>query len=228
MLLPRLCVRILLQTTIFGALLFVPAGTLDWWQAWVLLALIAVGTIVTIAALFPRHAGILEERLKPPLQAGQPLVDKVLVCILLVAVFGATAFVPVDVFRLHLLLGRPPFAVSLFGVVLFGAGWWLSYRTLVENAFAALAVRRQPERHQHVVDTGVYAVVRHPMYAGAVLFFIGMALWLGSLAGTLAMLAPTAVLIIRITFEERFLRSQLDGYDAYTRRVRWRLIPGIW
>lgn len=228
MLLPRLCVRIFIQTAVFGALLFGPAGTFCWWQAWVLLALIAAGTVVTISALYPRHSGILEERLKPPLQAGQPLIDKVIVVVLLVTVFGATAFVPVDVFRFHLLLGKPPLVVSAFGLVLIGAGWWISYRTLVENAFAALAVRSQPERNQHVVDTGVYAIVRHPMYAGAALFFIGMALWLGSIAGTLAMLLPTAVLIIRIPFEERFLRSQLDGYGAYTGRVRWRLIPGIW
>ena len=93
------------------------------------------------------------------------------------------------------------------------------------NAFAAPVVKHQEERHQTVVDTGVYGAVRHPMYAGAVLMIIGMALWLESNAAALLASAPIGILVLRILAEEQFLRKELQGYDAYTKRVRYRLIP---
>jgi protein-S-isoprenylcysteine O-methyltransferase Ste14 len=97
-----------------------------------------------------------------------------------------------------------------------------------DNTFAALVVRHQQERHQVVVDRGVYAVVRHPMYAGGIPLMVGMPLWLGSVAGALLAVVPIATLVLRVLVEERLLRRELEGYDAYTRKVRWRLIPFIW
>jgi protein-S-isoprenylcysteine O-methyltransferase Ste14 len=89
-------------------------------------------------------------------------------------------------------------------------------------------VKHQAEREHRVVDTGVYAVVRHPMYAGIFIFNVGMALWLESYAGAIAALVPMALLASRIVFEERFLRERLNGYGAYTERVRYRLVPFVW
>ncbi len=86
----------------------------------------------------------------------------------------------------------------------------------------------QRERGQTVIDTGVYAVVRHPMYAAGILLMIGAPLWLESYAAALLASVPVALLIVRIRIEERFLRRELEGYDAYTRRVRYRLIPFVW
>jgi protein-S-isoprenylcysteine O-methyltransferase Ste14 len=225
MLLRRIIARSLVQTLVFAALLFGPAGTLLWPRAWIFFGVLAVASVWMIAALYPKHKAILEKRLEPPFQPGQPPLDKILVGILLVTLLGATALIPLDVFHWHL-LPAPPFAISLLGLALFLFGGWLTYRTLVENSFAALAVRHQGR--QRVIDTGVYSVVRHPMYAGASLFCLGMALWLGSTAATLAMLAPILTLAVRSVFEERFLRRELDGYADYTRRVRWRLVPSIW
>lgn len=148
--------------------------------------------------------------------------------VLLIAAFvGATAFIPLDVFRFHL-LPRPGLLVSCLGLILFVVGWWVMTAAMRENAFAAPAVKHQEERRHRVIDSGVYGVVRHPMYAGGVLLTVGMPLWLGSYAGVVVASAFTATLALRIVFEERFLRRKLNGYDAYTERVRSRLIPFLW
>jgi protein-S-isoprenylcysteine O-methyltransferase Ste14 len=144
------------------------------------------------------------------------------------ATFAAlVAFCSLDVFRLHL-MPLPPSAVSFLGIVLFVAGWWIIALVLRTNAFAATVVRHQEERHHALVDSGVYAVVRHPMYAAMIPVLVGMCLWLQSYAGALLALVPLSILAARIVLEERFLRRTLAGYDAYTKRVRRRLIPGIW
>jgi protein-S-isoprenylcysteine O-methyltransferase Ste14 len=96
------------------------------------------------------------------------------------------------------------------------------------NPFAVPVIRLQEERHQRVVDTGVYAVVRHPMYAGFAPFAIGPALWLESYAAALLAIVPIAVLAVRSAFEERFLNRKLKGYEDYTEKVRYRLIPFVW
>jgi protein-S-isoprenylcysteine O-methyltransferase Ste14 len=97
-----------------------------------------------------------------------------------------------------------------------------------QNTFAAPVVKHQKERQQRVIDTGVYAVVRHPMYTGIALMLPGMALWLQSTAGAMFSLVPTGLLVVRILIEENFLRRELTGYVEYTQRVRWRLVPGVW
>jgi len=99
---------------------------------------------------------------------------------------------------------------------------------LRENAFASAAVRHQAERQQRVIDTGPYALVRHPMYAGSMPLVFGLPLWLGSYTAALAGIAAYAMLVARILAEESYLRRELPGYAEYMQRVRWRLLPGVW
>jgi len=212
---------------LFALLLFVPAGTLDWWRARVLLGVLLVMRIVGTVGAIRVNPELLAERSGLPLHRGQPLADRVLLLSFMASFAALVAFCPLDVFRLRL-LPRPPAAVSLAGLVLFAAGWWIIARVLRTNAFAVRVVRHQPERRQTLVDTGVYAVVRHPMYAGIIPVLVGMCLWLQSTAGALLALVPIAILAARIVLEERFLRRALPGYDAYTARVRWRLVPRLW
>src|SRR5262245_11860338 len=223
----KLIVGVIATVAIYGLLLFVPAGTLDWWRAWVFLGVVLVGGTASTAYLYRVNPGLLEDRFRPPVQAGQPLADKIVTVLLLAAFVGAIAFIPLDVFRLHL-MPRPGLLVSSLGLVLFVAGWWIMTLAMRENAFAAPVVRHQEERHQTVVDTGVYGVVRHPMYAGGVPLFVGMPLWLESYAAALFAVVPIGMLVLRIRIEEQFLRRELAGYDAYTGRVRYRLIPFLW
>src|SRR6185436_2398668 len=116
--------------------------------------------------------------------------------------------------------------VSWLGLALTVIGGWISYEVLVVNAFAAASITRQ--QRQRVIDNGPYAIVRHPMYAGAILYTLGVPLWLGSTLGTIAALAPIVMFAIRAVFEERFLARELDGYAAYMERVPYRLVPGLW
>ena len=155
------------------------------------------------------------------------MADKVIVVLYIAAVSGLIVFIPLDVFRFHL-MGKPGTPVSSLGLTLLIAGWWVVYFALRENAFAALAVKHQEERQHTVIDTGVYSIVRHPMYAGSALLWVGMPLWLESYPAALLASVPIATVALRILFEERFLRRELKGYDAYTQRVRYRLIPFLW
>jgi protein-S-isoprenylcysteine O-methyltransferase Ste14 len=218
---------IILNVAIFFVLLFLPAGTWHWWRAWVIVGVVLVGTVGPVVGLSRGHAGLLEERLKPPVQKGQPLADKVLITLLFITFIGLMLAIPLDVFRLHL-MGNPGLLISSFGLSLFVLGWWIAYLGLRENAFAAPVVKLQEDRHQTVIDTGVYSVVRHPMCAGGSLVMLGLPLWLESYAAALLATVPLATVLLRILAEERFLRRELKGYNAYTERVRYRLIPFVW
>jgi protein-S-isoprenylcysteine O-methyltransferase Ste14 len=223
----KITLGVLINTSVFAVLLFVPAGTLHWWRAWAFLGVNLIYAAVSTVTLYRINTGVLEERFKPPLQKGQPWTDKIVVLALLIAFGLVVAFIPVDVFRLHL-LPKPAIAISLLGIALFIFGWGMMILALRENAFATLAVRHLTERHQIVIDTGVYGIVRHPMYAGFLPLLVGMSLWLESYAAALLSVAPFVVLVVRILIEEKFLRRELPGYDTYTQRVRYRLIPFVW
>jgi len=214
-------------TAVVAILLLLPAGTWRWWRAWVIVGATLLGSVAMILRLWNTHSGLLEERFKPAIQKGQPLIDRILLLSFLLTWFGLLAFTAEDVFRLHL-MHRPGPVVSSIGAILVAAGSWLQYRAFVDNAFAAVVVRHQAERNQTVVDTGAYSVVRHPMYAGGVLLMIGAPLWLESYAGALMATVPTIMLVLRILFEEQFLRRELKGYNAYTHKVHNRLIPFLW
>lgn len=225
--LSKLIAGLVFNVAFFALLLFVPAGTLHWWRAWVFLAVALVVTAMSVLSIYSDNTGLLSERYRGLIQKGQPLWDKILVQLLVISYVGQIIFIPFDVFRLHI-MAKPGTLVSSFGLVLFVAGWWIFTLAMKANPFAVPVVRLQEERHQRVIDTGVYAVVRHPMYAGFAPMAIGPALWLGSWAAALMAIVPIAVLAVRIVFEERFLKRELEGYKAYMEKVRYRLIPFLW
>jgi protein-S-isoprenylcysteine O-methyltransferase Ste14 len=215
------------NVALYALLLFVPAGTLHWWRAWVFLAVTAVVMVVAILSILPDTADLFSQRAKGIIQKGQPLWDRVLVILLVISYVGQIVFIPVDAFRLHL-MPRPNGFVSLFGLALYVAGWWIMTLAMKANPFAVPVVRFQQERHQRVIEAGIYAIVRHPMYAGFIPMAIGPALWLGSYTAALLAIVPIGLLTVRSVFEERFLKRELKGYEAYTQKVRHRLIPFVW
>jgi protein-S-isoprenylcysteine O-methyltransferase Ste14 len=222
----KLIYAVIVQIAFFGLLLFVPARTLAWPRAWVFIGGITIATLATMLYLRNDEA-LIDERLKGSLQKGQPLVDKIVTNLFLVTFCALIVFIPLDVFRFQL-IGAPGALMSLFGLALIVGGWWLVAVALHENAFATGVVKYQEERHQRVIDSGVYSKVRHPMYAGGIPFIIGTCLWLGSYAAALLAIVPIAAIALRIQIEERFLRQKLEGYQAYTERIRYRLIPFLW
>jgi protein-S-isoprenylcysteine O-methyltransferase Ste14 len=223
----RLIVATLWNAGVFGLALFGAAGTIHWWRGWVLLGMIVLATVATMLGVFRTRPDLLKERMKGIVQKGQPMGDRVIVLAFLVTYAGSIAFIPLDVFYFHI-FAKPPIWVSMPGIVLFAVGWLIISLSFRDNAFAVPVVRHQTERQHTVVDWGVYSVVRHPLYAGLVLLEIGMPFWLESYAAAIAILVPIALLIVRIFFEEQFLRRELAGYEAYTKRVKYRLIPFLW
>jgi protein-S-isoprenylcysteine O-methyltransferase Ste14 len=227
MLIFKLALGFVLQVAVLGALLFWPAGTFRWWRAWVFLGVWTVIGIAATSALFHGHQDLLRERLKFLHQKGQPLADKIIVFLLVALFFGMVVVIPLDVFRFHL-LGKPGPFVAAAGLAMFVWGFWINYLAMKENPFAAPVVKHLKERQQRVIDTGVYGIVRHPMYAGAIPLFTGIPLWLESYAGALLASAIIPILMVRLRLEEEFLKRELPGYEAYMERVRYRLIPFIW
>jgi len=215
------------STAMFALLLLLPAWTWKWERAWLLLGLVAVGTVITMWVAFRDNEGLYQERKRGLFQKGQPVADKMVLIPFAISFYAQIVSIGLDVFHWHLLPRPGPF-VSEIGLGMFVAGWALITMVFQVNAFAAPVVKHQQERGHRVIDTGVYAVVRHPMYTAVAILLPGMALWLESTAAALFSLVPIALLAVRILVEEDFLRRELPGYEDYTRRVRWRLVPGIW
>jgi protein-S-isoprenylcysteine O-methyltransferase Ste14 len=218
--LARHIVGVAMYVLLFAILLFGPARTLQWQRVWILLAVLFVVRVAGVVSVLKVNGELLREREKLPL-------DKLLLPACMASFAGLVAFNSIDRFYLRL-LPAPPALVSAAGLLLFVLGWMLVALALRTNAFAATVVRHQAERKHAVVDSGVYGIVRHPMYAGLIPVMVGLSLWLESYAAALLTLIPSALLAARIQVEERMLRGTLEGYQEYAARVRSRLIPRIW
>ncbi len=226
----RLIARVVVQTSFWlafmGLLLFLPADDWRWPQAWAFLAMFAIGSVAFSAWLLRRDPALLASRLGPPFQRGQPIWDKIFVLTFIAIWCAWLVLMALDAQRWHT-SDIPPW-LNVVGGGLTIAGFLATLLVFRENTFAAPVVRVQAERGQRVIDTGPYAVVRHPMYAAAVLYLAGMPLLLGSWCGLLIVPPMIAGIAPRAVFEERLLERELPGYADYTRRVRYRLVPGVW
>lgn len=207
-------------------LLFISAGTWRWAPGWVYLAeLGALG--IPIGIWLARHdPGLLAERMSGLFAAAQRSWDKVLMTIFVVLWTGSLILSALDAVRFH--WSEVPIWLQTVGAILIALGYYGFYLTFRENSYAAPTVKIQSERGHRVVSTGPYAVVRHPMYAGAFLFFIGTPLLLGSWWGLAVTPLLIALLAFRAVLEERTLATALPGYRDYAERVRYRLVPGVW
>ncbi|MCA1467649.1 isoprenylcysteine carboxylmethyltransferase family protein [Bradyrhizobium sp. IC3195] len=221
--------RLLLRNTVFvvgmGALLFACAGTLHWPSAWTFLATSALLGPLCGWWLYRTDPALLAERLRPVLQKDQPAADKMFMALFIVAILAWLVLMGLD---RRVRSSDMSTALQVLGLGLFLGSTLFTMWVFRENSFAAPVVKLQAERAQHVISTGPYAYVRHPMYSGMILFFTGVPLLLGSWWGLAMMPLLLALLAVRIPIEERTLREGLPGYTDYTARVRHRLIPGVW
>lgn len=222
----RLVVQTLVWLSIMGLLLFLPAGNWRWLHAWGLLGIFAVGSVGFSVWLLRRDPALLASRLGPFVQRGQPVWDKVFLIAFVLVWCGWLALMALDAQRWR--TSHMPVVLNLAGGALVIAGFLATLLVFRENTFAAPVVRVQAERAHHVIDTGPYALVRHPMYASALLYLIGIPLLLGSWYGLWMVPLFVAGMASRAVFEERLLRQNLPGYADYMSRVRYRLVPGVW
>ena len=217
----------LIRLSLIAAVLLAPAGTWEWPRAiWFLTAFSAIlfFSILVFGRIAPHS---LEARLQSPTSKNQPLADR-LVFVFIAVSFGLwLAFIPVDVFHLKL-LPEPQLWVTILGACILLTGYGFMLIVLLQNAFAAPIVQVQRERGHHLIDTGLYGHVRHPLYSGFLVWSFGLALWLESYAAALLIPLMYASFLTRIHFEERTLRETLPGYVDYTRKVPYRLAPYVW
>jgi protein-S-isoprenylcysteine O-methyltransferase Ste14 len=220
-----LLMELVLMTAVMGAVLFGAAGALDWAGGWYFLSLFTALSVAVSLWLLKADPALLEERLKPVVRTEQKPWDRVFMAFAGLGFLGWLALMGIDA---RMGWSHAPPLAQVAGAALLIASFvgiaWV-YR---ENSFASPVVRIQRERGQGVVSTGPYAIVRHPMYAFALLMFIGAPLLAGSWWAIA--FAPIAALglAIRTLGEERMLKAELPGYEAYARRVRWRFAPGLW
>jgi protein-S-isoprenylcysteine O-methyltransferase Ste14 len=217
----------LLFILVFPALILILSGDLLWPAGWVFSTWFILLCFSTILYLYRKDPALLEERYQKPGSGNQQGWDRYVVYGLLVGFILWIAIMPLDAKR----FGWSP-VFPLWLNVVGGAGlagsFFLFFRSFADNTFLSPLVRIQEERKQQVVSTGVYGFVRHPMYLGAILMFIGAPVLLGSLYGVLTGLALSLLLMARIVGEEKMLVRELDRYREYTKIVRYRLIPLLW
>lgn len=208
---------------VLAALLFVAAGSLGYWQAWVCWGVFSAGVVGITLYFLKRAPDLIERRLAAGPGAERERRQKVIQA--LTSILFVALFVLPGIERRTRGL-RLPAAVALAGDVLVAVALWIVFLVFRENRHASAII--EVGQGQPVIDTGPYAVVRHPMYAGAVLLFFGTALALGSVWALACAVALTAAIVARLLDEERVLRERLAGYDAYRRKVRYRLVPFVW
>jgi protein-S-isoprenylcysteine O-methyltransferase Ste14 len=208
---------------VFGLLVFWPAGTFDYWQGWAFIAVFAASTTLPSLYLAAKNPAALKRRMQAGPAAETRLLQKIIITFAFLAM-GATIVVSALDFRFG--WSSVPAAVSVVGDVLVAVGLGISMLTTIQNGYAAANIT--VESGQELVSTGMYSVVRHPMYFGNVVLMIGIPLALGSYWGLLFVIPGLVVLATRILDEEKVLTQQLAGYRDYAQRVHYRLVPYVW
>ena len=205
---------------IIGLLIFWPAGTLAFFNGWLLMGILFIPMFLAGIVMMVKNPSLLQKRLQAKeKQKEQDLVVKLSGLMFLIGFVVAGLG-----YRFHWYsLPRPAVIVA---AVVFLIAYALYAEVLRENTFLSRTIEVQ--EHQTVVSTGLYGIVRHPMYSVTILLFLSMPIVLGSVYSLLVFLVYPFIIAKRIQFEEQLLAEELDGYRAYQQKVRWRLIPFVW
>lgn len=222
----RITLMLLLVLVIFPLLPMIVSGRWNWWQAWVMAAVFILGFIVSRVIAARKTPDILKERANYSDHDNMQLWDKWLSP---VVAFGSVLILLAA--GLDALFDWSPdlsLGLELLGLALIVLGYGLGSYALIENAFFSGTVRLQPERGQTVISSGPYAWVRHPGYLGSLIANLGIPLLLDSAWAFLPVFIISVFFILRTHLEDRFLRANLPGYSEYAKKVRYRLLPGVW
>lgn len=219
----RSLVSLVVFLLVLALALFLPAGV-GWWQGWLFLVVFVLQIAIAALYLWRRNPEIFVARSK--FHPGTKTWDKVLGMSLLFP--SLLAIFPVAAFDHRFHWSSVPVWVIVVGYIFLTAGMLGSISVEAVNKFAEPGVRIQTERGHKVIDSGPYAIVRHPMYATAIPLFVGIALALGSYWALVPAGMCAIVLVVRTMLEDRTLQRELPGYQEYALRVRYRLLPGVW
>jgi protein-S-isoprenylcysteine O-methyltransferase Ste14 len=214
-------------TLIFPAVILFLSGDWLWPEGWIFSLWLDAMVLSNYVYLYRHDPALLAERSKRPGSENQQEWDKYVSIALCVVVVAWLIIMPLDARRYRWTPGFP-LSLKVVGGLALLPSLFLIYRSTVENTFLSTLVRIQTERKQRVISTGVYGFVRHPLYLGCLLLCLGAPLLLGSLYGLIISLGAVLLLVGRILGEEEMLVKELDGYDEYAQKVKYRLIPFVW
>jgi protein-S-isoprenylcysteine O-methyltransferase Ste14 len=214
---------LLLLFVAMAALLFIAAGTSDYWQAWIFLAVYFGSSLALTLYLMKEDPALLQRRMRGGPTAEKEPVQKI---IMLITSLGFVGLLVVPALDHRFAWSQMPPYMALAGDVLVGAGLLAIFFVFRENSFTSATIELAPD--QKVISSGPYALVRHPLYSGALVMLLGLPIALGSWWGVLVVVAMLPALIWRLLEEEKFLAVNLAGYVAYQDSVRYRLLPWVW
>ena len=206
-----------------GAALFVPAWTLDFWQAWIYLFIFATASAFITVYLWKYDRALLESRVKAGPRAEKEKSQKTIQFFASLAFIG-TLVIPAFDHRHH--WSQVPDLFVIAGESLVALGFFAVFIVYKENSFTSATI--EVASNQRVVTSGPYSVIRHPMYAGALVMLLATPVALGSWWGMLTFIPMTVVIVLRLLNEERFLEKGLPGYAEYCRKLKFRLVPYLW
>ena len=226
-----LCIGQILLTSfyvlVFPFLVLFLSGDWKWLEGWIFAVWSVSLTLTTLIYLYRRDPALLAERFKQPGAGNEKAWDRFVVYALQLLFWVWIIITPLDAKLYSWSPDFPMWLKSLGGIALLPA-FFFFYRSFTDNTFLSPLVRIQSERKQQVVSTGVYGFVRHPMYLGAICLFIGIPVWLGSRLGALLGFVASLLLVGRIFGEEKMLVEELEGYQVYKNKVKYRLLPLVW
>jgi protein-S-isoprenylcysteine O-methyltransferase Ste14 len=219
----KACLALAVLAGVMGLLLFIPAGTVHYWQAWVYLSIFTGASLLITLYLMKKDPALLERRMSGGPTAEKQPAQKV---IMTGTSLGFIALLVVPALDYRFGWSAVPLGGVVAGDVLVAMGFYLIFLVYRENTYTSATI--EVTEGQKVISTGPYAIVRHPMYASASLYLLGTPLALGSWWGFAPIAAMMPFLIWRLIDEERFLAKNLPGYTEYQKRVRHRLVPFVW
>ncbi len=212
--------KFILGLVLVGVLIFLPAGTLEYFNGWLLMGILFIPMFLAGLVMLVKSPELLKSRLDAKEEQREQNTVIKLSTVMFISGF-ALAGIGVR-FGWYLL----PKGVTTFGVIAFLTAYILYAEVLRENSYLSRTVR--VEKNQRVIDTGLYGIVRHPMYSATLILFLSMPIVLGSVYSFLVFLAYPFIIAKRIKHEEEFLEKELDGYREYKQKVKYKLIPFIW
>ncbi len=224
----KVWVSFVIRMTLFAVMFMWPAGTLYWWEAWVIVGLWAIYGVVITCYLLRHDPALLIERLKlVPLHKEQKAWDKVIMLLFFIAGLGLYIVPGFDVVRYEWSESLPLW-MKILAMLIHLPCFVLLGWVMRENTYLAQVVKIDKARGHHVITTGPYALVRHPMYTIVIILLFAVPVALGSRFALFLAVFLTVLLIVRTYLEDRTLHAELQGYPEYAKQTRYKLIPGLW
>ena len=214
---------VLLLAVVMGVILFVTAGTTQYWQAWVYLIIFTITSLLTTIYLIRNDPELLKRRMRGGPTAEKRATQRVIMFLTSLAFIGLLVVPALD---RRFGWSTVPLSVFIAGNALVAIGFYFIFLVYRENTYTSATI--EVAANQKVIQSGPYTLVRHPMYASALLYLLGTPLALGSYWGLLPFVAVIPLLIWRLLDEEKLLTKELEGYRKYQQQVRYRLVPRVW